>query len=82
LYENHVDAWVLGCDRLKMNITDKKALPIVEEYRKRKTQILREGRTTAEPGKARTEFSQAAFVDAIVEFVVSDDQVRPLSYLS
>jgi hypothetical protein len=71
----------MGCDRLKIDITDKKALPFVEDYRKRKNQHIRDRRTTAaEPDKSRTEFSQAAFVDAIVEWIVSDDQVSLLSF--
>ncbi|KAF7334741.1 HAT family dimerization domain-containing protein [Mycena sanguinolenta] len=73
LYEHHLEAWVEGCDQLKIPITAKEAAPHVEQYRIRKNQ--KTGSTsTQEPGKKRTKFSQEAFVDAIVEWIVSDDQ--------
>ncbi|KAJ7474133.1 hypothetical protein FB451DRAFT_997660, partial [Mycena latifolia] len=66
-------AWVEGCDRLKYQIKAKEALPYVNEYRVRK-----QGKTgtapNPEPDKNRQEFSQEAFVDALVEFIVGDDQ--------
>lgn len=36
LYENHLDAWVLGCDRLEIPIANsKEAQQYVTEYRRR-----------------------------------------------
>ncbi|KAF7328561.1 HAT family dimerization domain-containing protein [Mycena venus] len=58
LYEHHVDAWVEGCDRLKIQIKAKEAAST----------------STSEPGKKREQFSQEAFVNAIVEWIVGDDQ--------
>ncbi|KAJ7936657.1 hypothetical protein B0H13DRAFT_1469856, partial [Mycena leptocephala] len=73
LYEHHVDAWVEGCDKLKIPIKAKEAASHVDAYRVRKHQ--KTGATSnSEPGKKRTPFSQEAFVDAIVEFIVGDDQ--------
>jgi hypothetical protein len=74
LYEHHIDAWVEGCDKLKIPIKAKEAASHVDAYRVRKHQ--KTGTTSnSEPGKKRTPFSQEAFVDAIVEFIVGDDQV-------
>ncbi|KAJ7818660.1 hypothetical protein B0H14DRAFT_2601098 [Mycena olivaceomarginata] len=72
-YEHHIDAWVEGCDQLKIPIKAKEAARFVDAYRMRKHQ--KTGNTSnSEPGKKRRPFSQEAFVDAIVEFIVGDDQ--------
>ncbi|KAJ7763564.1 hypothetical protein DFH07DRAFT_738672, partial [Mycena maculata] len=72
LYENHLDVWVAGCDQLKINIKAKEAKPYVDDYRARKQTTA--GASEPEPPEPRTQFSQEAFVDAIVEFIVGDDQ--------
>ncbi|KAJ7833431.1 hypothetical protein B0H14DRAFT_3142591, partial [Mycena olivaceomarginata] len=73
LYEHHIDAWVEGCDQLKIPIKAKEAARFVDTYHMRKHQ--KTGNTSnSEPGKERRPFSQEAFVDAIVEFIVGDDQ--------
>ncbi|KAJ6576013.1 hypothetical protein DFH09DRAFT_914990, partial [Mycena vulgaris] len=73
LYEHHLEAWVEGCDKLKYTIKARKTLQYVDAYRARKA-----GKTgtapNPEPDKNRQEFSQEAFVDALVEFIVGDDQ--------
>lgn len=73
LYEHHLDVWVAGCDHLKISIKAKEAKPYVEDYRAR-TECRTAG-SHPEPPEKRTQFSQEAFVDAIVEFIVGDDQV-------
>ncbi|KAK7014542.1 ribonuclease H-like domain-containing protein, partial [Favolaschia claudopus] len=73
LYEQHLEAWVEGCDRLKIPITAKDATPHVNGYRERKNQATNGGSTSASD-KKRTPFTQDGFVDAIVEWIVSDDQ--------
>ncbi|KAJ6586162.1 hypothetical protein B0H19DRAFT_925946 [Mycena capillaripes] len=73
LFEHHVDAWVEGCDQLKIPIKAKDAAPYVDEYRVRKHQKT-SATSNSEPGKKKTQFSQEAFVDAIVEWIVGDDQ--------
>ncbi|KAJ7030540.1 hypothetical protein C8F04DRAFT_961485, partial [Mycena alexandri] len=73
LYENHLDAWVEGCDKLKIPINAKEASKHVDAYRSRKGQKTGAS-SNSEPGQKRTEFSQEAFVDALVEFIVGDDQ--------
>jgi hypothetical protein len=46
----------------------------VDAYRVRKHQETG-GTSNLEPGKKRKALSQEAFVDAIVEFIVGDDQI-------
>jgi hypothetical protein len=66
---------------LKIPIKAKEAARFVDAYRVRKHQ--KTGNTSnSEPGKKRRPFSQEAFVDAIVEFIVGDDQVGFLCLLS
>lgn len=79
LYETHLDAWVSGCDQLKITIKAKEAKQHVDDYRRRKEQTTGAA-PNSEPGKKRTQFSQEAFVDAIVEFIVGDDQVHSLFF--
>ncbi|KAJ7027234.1 hypothetical protein C8F04DRAFT_1399602 [Mycena alexandri] len=73
LYKNHLDAWVEGCDKLKIPINAKEASKHVDAYRSRKGQNTGAS-SNSELGQKRTEFSQEAFVDALVEFIVGDDQ--------
>ncbi|KAJ7701898.1 hypothetical protein B0H17DRAFT_924065 [Mycena rosella] len=73
LYKHHLEAWVEGCDKLKYTIKAREAKQYVDEYRARKG-----GKTGTAPNpeldKNQQEFSQEAFVDALVEFIVGDDQ--------
>ena len=69
LFTDHIEQWVSICDDLKIPITAAGALPSVRKFRN-------------EPADASTplesecpEYSKAAFVDALVEFIVGDDQV-------
>ncbi|KAJ6616803.1 hypothetical protein B0H10DRAFT_2190322 [Mycena sp. CBHHK59/15] len=81
LYEHHLEAWVEGCDMLKYRIKAKEAQPYVDEYCAHKR-----GKTgtvpNPEPDKNQQEFSQEAFVDALVEFislnVVKNAQLRAI----
>lgn len=73
LYECHADAWITGCDQKKIPITAKEAQLAVAEYRQRHGQ---QSSGTSEQSKNTRPFSQQAFLDAIVEFIVGDDQVR------
>jgi hypothetical protein len=75
LYEQHADEWISGCDQLKIPINAKEAQPAVAEYRRRHGQ---HSGTSGGSGqtKSRRSFTHEAFVDAIVEFIIGDDQVR------
>lgn len=74
LYERHADAWIAGCKRLNIPITAKEAQPAIEEYQRRQGQ---QPQSDANSTNNRRAFSHEAFVDALVEFIVSDDQVCP-----
>ncbi|KAJ6529698.1 hypothetical protein B0H19DRAFT_1274093 [Mycena capillaripes] len=73
LYERHADEWISGCDQLGIPITTKDAQPAVEKFRQRYGQQSGTGGTTT-GAKGRRPFSHEAFVDALVEFIVGDDQ--------
>lgn len=78
LYEEHSDSWIEGCDRLRIPITAKSAQRAVTEYRNRKGQCTSH---QSPDSKVIRPFSQEAFVDAIVDFIVTDDQVSDLSFI-
>ncbi|KZP21834.1 hypothetical protein FIBSPDRAFT_663987, partial [Athelia psychrophila] len=61
-------AWVKACDDLKIEITSKGFVDKVDGYRR--------GRPSPSncEDQSKRHFSQEAFVDAIVEFIVGDDQ--------
>ncbi|KAJ7661067.1 hypothetical protein B0H14DRAFT_2659087 [Mycena olivaceomarginata] len=64
-------AWVEGCDKL-IAIKAKEATKHVDAVCARKHHKTGTS-SNSEPGKKRTEFSQEAFVDALVDFIVGDD---------
>jgi len=62
-----------ACEDLSIEITAKEARLFVDDYLKQK------GRSRANQSGSKTKrpkFTQEAFVDAIVEFIVADDQVH------
>ena len=65
--KNHIEKWVTTCDELKIPITAKSAEEPVRLFRKEPAPSSLESE--------RPTYSKEAFVDAIVEFVVGDDQV-------
>jgi hypothetical protein len=67
LYKNHIEQWVTACDDLKIPITAKGAEEPVRIFRKEPASTSIESE--------RPTYSKEAFVDAIVDFVVGDDQV-------
>ena len=79
LFTHHLDIWVDGCDKFKIDITAQNAQGPVAAYRERKWQ----GGTLPE-GSGRPddlgEFSHEAFVDAITQFIIADDQVWIFSH--
>lgn len=75
----HIARWVDSCDQLKIPISGDDFQPLVEEYRSQRdnrSKICTENSNIEE----RLAFSAEAFLDAIMDFVVGDDQVR-LNYL-
>jgi hypothetical protein len=67
LYSEHIAEWVTGRDDLKIKITAQAALPAVHEFRD-------EPEPTSLEAECQ-EYTKEAFVEAILEFIVGDDQV-------
>jgi hypothetical protein len=67
LYSEHVEEWVAACDDLKIKITARAALPVVQKFRTEPDATPLESE--------RQEFTKEAFVEAVLEFIVGDDQV-------
>jgi len=78
LYKFHLDKWVAECDKLNIKITAKDAQSVVDSYRQRKGQVSKQENADLGPHK---KYSPEAFVDALVEFIVVDDQVSVLLLL-
>lgn len=76
LFTVHLDDWVSSCDDLKIKITAKEAQPFVHEYRARQGQPS--SFTRLQDVNEIPPFSNDTFIDAIVDFIVADDQVSPL----
>ena len=76
----HLADWVSGCDRMQVPIKAKEAQDVVKEYCKSNTLgNIVDGTLSDEPEKK--DYSPAAFVDALVAWIVSDDQVTLASIL-
>jgi hypothetical protein len=73
LVDCHINTWISNCDRLKIPITAKAAQDAVRDYRTRQGQAYSQPLSTNPI--ARAPFSQDAFVDAIMNFIIADDQV-------
>jgi hypothetical protein len=68
LFSDHLEEWSTACDTRKIPITVPAAIEAIRKFRNEP------GSTTLEA--ERPEYSKEAFIDAIVDFVVGDDQVR------
>ena len=74
----HLEPWVNACDKFKITIMVSKADHPVNEYRCHQSTMNVPG--TGQTGSDRHEYSPEAFVDAILEFIVADDQVRKIRF--
>ena len=63
-----MDSWVSACDDLKIEITAQEAQPVLQEY----CNLPKKGSLE----DSCPDFSRETFIDALVEFVVADDQVN------
>ena len=72
-YSAHLDEWVTTCDQLHIPITSNAAAEHVCNFRKEPVPTSLESEWP--------EYSKEAFIDAIVDFVVGDDQVCGKFYL-
>jgi len=78
LTDNHLATWVQGCDQLNISISSSgKMKKDIEDYRQQANIEARGSPETANEklDQPWTEFSPEAFVDAIMEFIVGNDQV-------
>lgn len=73
LSECHTDDWIAACDKLGIDITAKAAQPAVKDYRKRHGEFVP---TSQDAEDLRQKFSKEGFLDALVDFVTSEDVVR------
>ena len=67
LFTEHIEQWSNSCKDLKISITAKGALEAIRKFNNQPLQASSES-------DERPEYSKEAFIDAIVEFIVGDDQ--------
>ena len=67
LYSDHIEEWITMCDELRIPITASAAMEAVCKFHKEPASTPLES--------DRPQYSKEAFIDAIVDFVVGDDQV-------
>lgn len=73
LRDHHGDVWISACDKLGIEITAKSCKGAVDDFHAR--QGHKRNPDTASAENIRQKYTHEAFVDAIVEFIVSNDQV-------
>ena len=66
LADRHMEAWLKGCDQLRISIKSQGVQDAINQYR---------GQAPESQFQERKPFSNKAFVDAIVKFIVANDQV-------
>lgn len=69
LANEHIETWISICDKQNIKITATSIAKHVAAYR------TEHGETTEPNYTTRQKFSKEGFVDAIVEWMVADDQV-------
>jgi hypothetical protein len=72
LCECHAYAWIAGCDRLGIDITVKGADLFVRDYRKKRGEFVPLAQDLENLCQT---YSKEAFLDALVDFVASEDVV-------
>jgi hypothetical protein len=65
LFEHHTEMWLIDCDRFRIKIKAREALDFIQEFH---------GEAGVDDPNVRIPYSNGAFVDAIVEFIIGDDQ--------
>lgn len=81
LANDHIENWVETCDKFKISITAQVAQKAVNAYQQRRGQPQESANFSAGPVPHVREYSREAFVDAIVEWIVADDQVCSFPFL-
>jgi hypothetical protein len=72
---NHIELWVDRCNKFKIPITAEKAKGPVAHYCASKGKASSKPRSSGERPADICEYSYEAFVDAIMQFIIADDQV-------
>ena len=67
LFTDHIEKWIMSCEKLHISITAAAAVEAIRLFRK-------EPATTSLESE-RPKYSKEAFIDAVVDFIVGDDQV-------
>ncbi|KAF9036353.1 hypothetical protein BJ165DRAFT_631958 [Panaeolus papilionaceus] len=74
LAKEHLGEWVDACDKFKIPITISSLQEVVNAHRQKKGRATTDAHS-GQPPSHQTSFSPEAFLDAITEFIVADDQV-------
>ena len=82
LANEHVENWVETCDKFKISITAQVAQKAVNAFQQRRGQPQESLNHSEGPVPHVREYSREAFVDAIVEWIVADDQVCSFPFLN
>lgn len=67
LFGEHIEQWVTSCDDLKIEITAAAAKAAIRSFHNLPADSPLDSK--------RPQYSKKAFIDALVEFIVGDDQV-------
>ena len=68
LYNDHIEEWTTTCKNLNISISAVAAVKAISKFRNEPAATLLESE--------RPQYSKEAFIEAIVDFVVGDDQVN------
>ena len=66
LFSDHIEKWITSCEKLNIPVTAAAAVEAIRKFRK-------EPATTSLESE-RPQYSKEAFKDALVDFIVGDDQ--------
>jgi hypothetical protein len=66
LFSDHIEKWITSCEKLNISITAAAAVEAIRQFRK-------EPATTSLESE-RPQYSKEAFKEALVDFIVGDDQ--------
>ena len=75
LAENHLSVCIDGCDRLNIKISASRNIQKDIDSFQQQTQNRPISETDKKANQPQVQYSLEAFVDAIMEFIVADDQV-------
>jgi polyhydroxyalkanoate synthesis regulator phasin len=74
LVTHHLDSWIKGCEDLNIKITAEDARPFVDEHLCRQGKFC-SGKSSEKMADEIPEFMDKLYTDAIIDWIVTDDQV-------